>query len=160
MKIAISVYLIIQLSNFCNAQKNSPEQDWVGNTKVEKVSDNFLWFSEGYEKYIPDSSNVNQLKKILPGYNFLVFAGTWCGDTKKLLPAFYRVADLAEVSHDKIELYLLNHDKKSPRHLERQYKVKAVPVIIVFKEGKEIGRIIETTEVSIEADLLKIVKYK
>jgi hypothetical protein len=55
-------------------------------------------------------------------------------------------------------LYLLDKKKKSPLKREVDYKITAVPVFILLKDGKEKGRIVESTERSIEEDLLELIK--
>lgn len=134
------------------------DKKWTGAAKVENISDSFPWFSEGFTKYKPDSTYINELKRELPQYTVLVFAGVWCEDTQLLLPQFYKATDLAGLSRDRVELYLLDKKKKSPYRLERKYKITAVPVFIIMKDGEEVGRIVESVEESIEKDLVNLIQ--
>lgn len=114
------------------------------------------WFSEGYEQYQPDSSYVGQIRAAKDNYSFVVFAGEWCGDTRNLLPKFYKTADLAGIPRDKITLYFLNRRKKSPEKIERNYNIDAIPAFVLIKDGKEAGRIVEEADGSIEKELSHI----
>lgn len=154
MKQFICVILTGYFFTGCIAQKGN----WSGNTSVKEVEGNFPWFASGYDKYSPDSLTISQLKAQLPSYTILVFAGTWCEDTQVLLPQFYKSIDLAGFPRGKVDLYLLDKRKESPQKLEGEYKIIAVPVFIILKDNKEVGRIVESIEGSIEADLLNLIK--
>lgn len=157
MKIKIPFFLLLfSFLNSCTAQ--TAGQSWTGATKEENLSENFPWFSQGYAAYNPDSSYIHELKKGLPQYTVLVFAGLWCKDTQLLLPKFYKVTDLSGLSRDKVELYLLDRKKKSPQRLEQKYDVTAVPVFIIMRDGVEVGRIVESVEESIEKDLFVLIQ--
>ena len=90
----------------------------------------------------------------------LVFAGTWCSDTQNLLPKFYKSLDDAGIARERVKLYLLDEQKNSPEQLEKQYQVVSVPTFIVLQNGKELGRIVESVQQSIEADLAKQLQKK
>lgn len=140
----------------CPAQRVNKK--WVGYTDEQQLASEFEWFRQGYASYSPDSADVKQLSTALVPYTLLVFGGVWCGDTKRLLPKFYKTLDQAGISHDKVKLYLVNEKKRSHEKLEKNYTIKWVPVFIILKDGKEVGRITEKTEVSIEADLFNLIK--
>jgi hypothetical protein len=57
-------------------------------------------------------------------------------------------------------LYLLNRQKKSPGGQEEGLNILKVPTIIVYRNGQEIGRIIEVVTRNIEADLLDIIEMR
>ena len=50
----------------------------------------------------------------------------------------------------------MDRDKKSGEGIEKQYKIERVPTFIVLKNGVEVGRVVESVENSIEADLAAI----
>jgi DNA integrity scanning protein DisA with diadenylate cyclase activity len=55
-----------------------------------------------------------------------------------------------------VKLIGLDHKKLAGVADIENLQIEKVPTLIVFEGKKEIGRIVETPEVSIEADLLKI----
>jgi thiol-disulfide isomerase/thioredoxin len=117
------------------------------------------WFNSTYESYKPENAVVAELKKALPAdATFLVFGGAWCSDTQNLLPKFYKAADDAGIPREKIKLYLVDEQKNSPEKLEKEYGVTNVPAFIVLQNGRERGRVVETVQKSIEADLLKLLQ--
>jgi thiol-disulfide isomerase/thioredoxin len=108
-----------------------------------------------------DSAQVNQemeslLRQVSEGVDWLVFFGSWCGDSRLQVPRFLKVADAAGISQERIRLYGLDRSKKSSEGLAEMYQIRLVPTFICLKGGKEIGRITETPTIGMEADMLTI----
>lgn len=117
----------------------------------------YAWFEKGYNEYQPDAEAINLINKIdWSKVNITVFGGSWCDDTQNLLPKFARVCDLGKIPYNKIELYFVDRKKQCPEMKEDGFKPEKVPTFIISREGKEIGRIVESVTGSIESDLLKI----
>jgi thiol-disulfide isomerase/thioredoxin len=110
------------------------------------------------EKYKPDAAATGALRSKLVDYQMVIFLGTWCEDSHKLIPELYRVLQSANYPLDELQLYALDRDKKGKNGEELPYHITNVPTIILLKDNKEIGRITEIVEKSIESDLLKIVE--
>ncbi len=146
---------VIAIHN-CVAQ-SSVEKNLTGKTDIKEVDSNFPWFSEGYYLYQPDTTIIKKLSDKGIKLSFIVFGGTWCGDTKRELPRFYKITDQANIKKEKITLYFLNHDKKSPEKLEKKYKIHSIPTFIIFDNGKEVGRIVESPQNTLEKDLLEVI---
>ncbi|MBX9853364.1 MAG: thioredoxin family protein [Cytophagaceae bacterium] len=154
-KIFLNIVLILCS---CSLSTSDSEKDELVGRTDEKEIYKLSWFSEKYKSYSPDSLQVENLKSKLPGYTMLVFGGAWCGDTHHYLPRFYKIMDNAGMSHDNIDLCLLNADKKSPEKLEKEYKIKTVPVFIILKDGKEVGRFTEKIDQPVETVLAELLK--
>ncbi|MGZ5244230.1 MAG: hypothetical protein ACXWW0_10050, partial [Bacteroidia bacterium] len=59
-------------------------------------------FSEAYKIYQPDVNAIDKLRKENKNLSFVVFGGSWCSDTKKALPKFYKVVEESGISANKI----------------------------------------------------------
>jgi thiol-disulfide isomerase/thioredoxin len=116
------------------------------------------WLKRGMDKYKPNVNAMNYLKKNLGNYTLVVFMGTWCDDTKELLPKFEKVLNASAYPLTKLTLFGVDRDKKAKNIENKLYKVEYVPTIIVFKGHYEIGRITETVKESVEKDLMEIIK--
>jgi thiol-disulfide isomerase/thioredoxin len=136
--------------------------DIILNGTIEKKylnnSKKFPWFYYGYQAYQPKDSIVQLIKAHVSDLGFMVFAGSWCGDTQKELPAFFKVAQLSNIKENQIQLIMLDRNKISWFMNPKIMGVKHIPCIIVYRKDKEIGRIIETVKVSMEEDLLNIIQ--
>ncbi|MGO4913101.1 thioredoxin family protein [Leeuwenhoekiella sp. W20_SRS_FM14] len=115
------------------------------------------WFNPEYEDYTVDSGLLEELKPLLKDVEITVFMGTWCGDSKRETPRFYKILDAAGKTED-IELITVDRSKTTPQGLEAGKDIKRVPTLIFSKDGKELGRIVEYPIESLEADMLKILK--
>lgn len=119
------------------------------------------WFNNYYSYYKTDTSVINQLKPLLKGVTVKAFMGTWCGDSKREVPNFYKVLDEAGFNYKKLTMITVNRSKKA-NGLEQGYNVLRVPTFIFYKNEKEIGRFVEHTVNggTIEGDFLKILSGK
>ena len=120
----------------------------------------FQWYRQNYASFTPDSASIVFLSSAAKNIRFIVFGGTWCGDTKRDLPKFFKTMALAHIPDTNIELYGVDRSKKSGNGLAEKYHVTNVPTFIVFAEGKELGRIVEEPTVGIEFDLVQILRKK
>ncbi len=129
-----------------------------GNEQVFFDHDDLYWFRSGFDDYKPNADTIEDLKKWKNDIYFIAFAGTWCDDTKELLPKFYKMATDAGFTRKEVTLYLVDRDKKSADGTAQLLHVDKVPTILVFRSGRLIGRIEETTTKPIEQEVLDLVK--
>lgn len=111
------------------------------------------------DEYTPDQEAVKKLKKYFRKHKEVrieVFLGSWCGDSKEQLPLFAKLAQEAKIK--RIEYIALNRKKSLPEKDIIEFGIEFVPTFIVFEKDKELGRIIESPEVSLEKDLVGILK--
>lgn len=118
----------------------------LGNFRKSKADD-----------YTPDTASMDILKKYLPGYKIICFLGTWCEDSQEHLPVLYKVLSEAGYPVQSVQLYAMDRDKKTMHGENDIYKIELVPTIILLKDDKEAGRIVESPRESIEKDLAAIV---
>jgi thiol-disulfide isomerase/thioredoxin len=150
MKKFFSVALVLFLSGSVMAQTEI-SRDASGNkilkgffTRQDLVTDTaFTWFAQNQQGYVPEQTGLQALKANKDSVNIIAFGGTWCGDTKYILPKFFVLADAAGLSPDRVTLIGVDHSKKTIQHLSETFGVVNVPTIIVMKNGKEIGRVVE-----------------
>lgn len=121
-----------------------------------------VWWDKGYKDYTADVQTINKLKKLdLKNITVDIFFGSWCGDSKRELPRFGKILSAMNFPEKNFSLIALGGSdslyKQSPAGEEVDKGIFRVPVFIVYKNGKEIGRINEYPTESLERDLLKIV---
>jgi thiol-disulfide isomerase/thioredoxin len=103
----------------------------------------FLWYAENQKGYTPESKALIAMRTNKDSINIIAFAGTWCSDTKTILPKFFLLTDIAGLSQDRITLIGVDRNKKTIQHLAEAFNIINVPTFIVMKNGKEIGRVVE-----------------
>jgi thiol-disulfide isomerase/thioredoxin len=103
----------------------------------------FKWFKENMRYGNADAAAVQALQANANNVHFVVFGGTWCEDTRNLLPVFYRLADKSGLANDKITLIGVDRAKTALNDFHKAFNITRVPTFIVMKDGKEIGRVVE-----------------
>lgn len=166
----VILFIILYSSSNLIAQTNIEVKDKNGNLLLlgkstrERLQQTPFdsWFNPGYTDYVVDSTNANRLKSLLKGKRFVIFMGTWCGDSRREVPRIYKLLDYCGISPSQIELVNVDyHDsayKQSPTHEERGLQIHRVPDLLVYDKQKEIGRVVESPVISWEKDLLSIMQ--
>lgn len=117
----------------------------------------YKWFGAGVSKYQPKEEAIDGLKKYNAPYKFVVFLGTWCEDSQNLIPQLYKALTVAGIDLHAVEIYGVNRDKETLNLESKLYNITRVPTIIVMHQFREVGRITENVNASIEEDLLAII---
>jgi len=113
-------------------------------TRESLISDtSFKWYAENLKGYTPNAVALSGLKKQADSIQLLTFMGTWCEDSHVIIPKFFALLDAAGFSMEKVTLIGVDRQKKTLSHLAEALNIKNVPTIIVMKNGKEVGRVIE-----------------
>jgi thiol-disulfide isomerase/thioredoxin len=102
----------------------------------------FSWWTENLKGYTPQSQALTELRKN-QSIEFIAFIGTWCNDSKFIIPKFFSFVDAAGFPGDRITLIGVDRSKKTLSHLAEAMNIIDVPTIIVMKDGKEAGRVVE-----------------
>lgn len=131
-------------------------------TKSDLTENSFkTWFNKNHSDYLVNKSIVKSLKDSLNQYEIKVFLGTWCGDSKREVPRFYKVLDAAKFSENQLQVIAVNRTddayKQSPNHEEKGLNIHRVPTFIFYKNGKEVNRIVERPKETLERDIFNIV---
>lgn len=103
----------------------------------------FKWFATNFKAYSPRQDAMEALKKNADSIQLLVFMGTWCEDSHFIIPKLYALTDAAGFSQEHITLIGTDRNKKTLSNLANALNVTHVPTIIIFRNGRELGRIIE-----------------
>lgn len=118
------------------------------------------WFNTGYEDYKVDTETAEKLKPLLKDVDITVFMGTWCEDSQRETPHFYKILDAANFDESKLNLITVSEEKTTPQGYEEGKNITNVPTIIFFKNDKELGRIVEYPIESLEKDMFAILSGK
>lgn len=122
------------------------------------------WFNANYESHIPNQSLISSMDNSLKDYKIKVFLGTWCGDSKREVPKFYKVMDAFGFPEAQIEVIAVDRTseayKQSPTGEEKGLNIHRVPTFIFYKDGKEINRIVESPRATFEQDIKAILQGK
>ena len=151
-RFTLFVITTLILSNFLSAQNQYQVLVERPNEKTFKgiisrevlLSDtSFKWYAENQKGYKPNAAALEGLQKNKDSVQLLSFMGTWCEDSQNIIPKFYSLLDMAQFPSDRVTLIGVDRKKLTLSHLSEALNITNVPTIIVLKNGKEIGRVIE-----------------
>lgn len=120
------------------------------------------WFNPTYQEYQVRTADLQGVAENLKDVNIEVFMGTWCGDSQLEVPQFYKILDHLKFPEKRLKVYAVdNHPdrrKTTPGGEATAKKIEFVPTFIFIRGGKEIGRITEYPQKSLEKDMAEYVK--
>jgi thiol-disulfide isomerase/thioredoxin len=111
------------------------------------------------DKYRPDPGAVKAIASAREA-RIVVFFGSWCLLCKKEVPRLLRTVEAAKNPGLALEFYGVTEDHREPKDPIAKYSISTTPTFIIIRGGKEIGRITEKPDVSMEKDLALILAAK
>ncbi|MDZ4669171.1 MAG: thioredoxin family protein [bacterium] len=164
-KAILGLSLVIIATSSCKIPKsyiqtqNGSDQILNGSVQKDVLFDakTFPWFNYGYKTYEMDTLTLSQIKHQADSLQILAIGGTWCADTQKELPRFLKICNFLKIKNERIELMMVDEKKQCAFFNVKVINLISVPTFIVLKNGKEIGRIVESPEESLEKHLVKII---
>ncbi len=115
------------------------------------------WWKAEYDFYKLDTITLKLLPD-LSDYKIMIVMGTWCSDSRREVPRFYKILDYINFPAQNIALINVNRQRKTLRDDELFVEVNLVPTFYIFKKGKVVGEIIESPKESLEKDLWNLLK--
>lgn len=113
------------------------------------------WTTE-YNNYQPDYETLDSLEGKLDNITIKIVFRSTCSDSREQLPRLFKILNELNYNVNSIILIGVNREKQGLSNETEGLEIELVPTIIFYKDGSEIGRIVETPAESLEKDLLKI----
>jgi hypothetical protein len=113
-----------------------------------------------YYTYKFDSSYIEVLRaKVGDDLKIDVYLGVWCSDSRNNVPKFIKIIKTIEREPGLTVKYYTVERKASKdiKYFVDELKVERVPTFIFYRDGKEIGRIIENPRENMVEDILEII---
>lgn len=110
-------------------------------------------FMRVYENYNPDLALIEKIREALPHARVVTVSAYWCGDCVWNVPKMARIAE--HLPGWEFEIYTREDERV------QALDVFAIPTFVVYRDGKEVGRIIENPRLgNLEKDLWEMVSKK
>ncbi len=124
-------------------QPNEKSLKGIISRQVLLADTTFKWYAANLKGYTVRADAKEALSKQKDSIRLIVFIGTWCEDSHFIIPKLYATCDAAGFPEKNITLIGVDRNKTTIGNLTEALHVKNVPTIIVMKNGKELGRIVE-----------------
>ena len=151
-------------------EKQDGSKVLIGEITREDIVSNLGSWDASFFEYEPDETVLGDIAGRREGISFIVVLGTWCSDSHEQVPRFWKVLDAIGFPLENLKMFAVERGKPKPdpaltqdlvdwsMNLRAWYGTERVETIIVYRNGVELGRIVEAPAKSIEADLLEILK--
>ena len=106
---------------------------------------NNTWTTE-YNNYQPDYETLDSLEGKLDDINIKIVFRSTCSDSREQLPRLFKILNELNYNLNSITLIGVNREKKGLSNEAEGLEIEFVPTIIFYKDGNEIGRIVETPQ--------------
>ena len=128
-------------------------------------------WDEEFATYEPGAEDIVTLAAVQEDISIICVLGTWCHDSEREVPRFWKVLQEAANSHLELNMFAVGRssDDEARKILEnigfdealrKTYNVELVPTFIFMSGETELGRIIETPEGTLEQDAAQILSPK
>ncbi len=114
------------------------------------------WYDSEYNNYEVNNDSITGLKEKLENVTIDIVFGSWCSDSRREVPRFLKILDDLKFDYKNLSMIAVNRKKEAEGTKVKELDIKLVPTFIFYREGKEIGRIIETPVGTLEGDLKRI----
>lgn len=116
------------------------------------------WWNSEYDMYEVDSVETEKFKDEINNYDIKIIMGTWCSDSRREVPRFFKILDKINYPSNKLKIICVDRDKKTESDEINDLNIELVPTIIFSKDGEEKGRIVEAPEDTLEKDIDQIIE--
>ena len=135
----------------------------------EVLHDNPDWRARYREVHIEPEA-IRALVDAPPGARVVILYGVWCPDSRYAVPVLWRAFDEARERADEapsaeggdsglpfeVVHVDVDEDKASSTFDLAPYDLKYVPTVIVYRQGEEVGRIVETAPNGVLTDFINL----
>ena len=100
----------------------------------------FHWMNSDISWYKPNAEVLNNLSAVKDSVYIMALIGTWCEDSHYIFPQLLKMLNQAGYNMNNLTIIGIDRPKVSITSLSGALGLKKTPTIIVFKNGKEVGR--------------------
>lgn len=153
---AVIIFNFIMLSACAqNLHIADETEHHVGAISPNQLLTRYQPFQQEYKRYAVADNQTLSLDHAPEGIEIDVYFGTWCHDSQREVPRLIKI--LEKYDAISVNLIALNYEKNEPTGKAKQAGIQFTPTIIVKRQGKEIGRIVERPVIDLVTDLNELI---
>ena len=139
-----------------NAARPPAPEPIVGHVTRATLEDYETWKTLRAQDYAPDAAAVKTIGERGRDVSVLAIVATWCPDSKREVPRFFKIYDQAGIGLGTVTLVAVDRSKKDAEGLTGKHQVTRVPTFVFFRGSQEIGRVTERAVTTLEGDIAAI----
>jgi len=160
MKHLAYILFFISMQYICfPAEIDSSKKVITGEFSLQTWKDSCGWsaFPVGDYKLDPDKAALIKSFFNPAEMSFIIFGGSWCGDTETELPKIVDIFNQAGISSSAYRIYGVDRQKQEPTGIAFKFRIEKVPTLIILDGNEELGRITEFPKMTWEDDILMMI---
>ncbi|MBI2730679.1 MAG: thioredoxin family protein [Sphingobacteriales bacterium] len=110
---------------------------------ILKNDTSFHWMTSDISWYKPKPEVLTNLTAVKDSVYIVALIGTWCEDSHYIFPQLLKMLGQAAFNMNRLTIIGIDRPKVSITPLSAAFGLKKTPTILLFKNGKEIGRVEE-----------------
>lgn len=122
------------------------------------------YYVAGLSDYRPDDSMIDTLREALRSVSFKVIMGTWDSRSRVVVPRLFNVlfsvGSFDPTQRANVELIGLDRLRKAGDIDLKPFKIRRLPLILVYRDGEEVGRLEGKIAKPVELALVEILNHK
>lgn len=116
------------------------------------------YFNMYFDEFTFSQDSLMQYHAQLNTVDITIVMGSWCSDSQEQVPKLLKIYEEMGGSEERLKVICVDRNKEVEGIDIQAMDIKLVPTFIISRDGKEIGRIIETPEYTMVRDLRDILK--
>jgi len=133
------------------------QTEMLGPLTKDDILKNLPAWQEVAASYNPKPDILEKLRAVSQIVQVEIYLGTWCPDSQAHVSAYFKIVDFVDNPLLQTNYIGVPRDKSKREPYIQGKNIIRLPTFIVFLDGQEKGRIIETPTKSVEEDLLDII---
>ena len=129
----------------------------VGSIDADDILAQYPKFRASHEQYQPTPADLQAMAEIPDDIDIEVYFGTWCHDSQRELGRFIKLLQQSGRSVARVSYRGLTTSKRDQSGRAAQLGVRYTPTFVVFRNGRELGRIVESPRTSLARDIRALV---
>lgn len=131
----------------------------VGIAGIDALKDTSFsnWFDKEYNEYTVRIKDLDCLLNDSLNFKIQIIMGTWCEDSRREIPRLIKILDTLKYLTQNSDIIYVDRNKKALDNEVDSLSITLVPTIIFYRAEKELGRITESPDESLEKDMRKII---
>lgn len=117
-----------------------------------------VWYKKNQDNYEVEADPATQLLPLLQDVKVKIIMGTWCHDSQRQVPRFYKILDSIKADLTQIHMIAVDMEFSAVGHDISALGITNTPTFIFYRGGQEINRIVEVPVESLEKDMLAILR--
>lgn len=126
---------------------------YVGEISDSEILTSFEKFKKHENDVSFNEAQLERLQQFKAPVEIKVYFGQWCHDSQREVPRLVKLFKQLNQDNFNVWYYGVDIKKSDPLGLAKADNLRRTPTVIIYRDGKELGRILEVPRVDWASDI-------